>query len=139
MTQPLKWPTRGIAIAFVAGMVLFLALDAVWLSTMAERLYRPAIGHLARDGFDPLPAGAFYVVYLVGVIVFCVLPSPRVRDALLRGALFGLVAYATYDLTNQATLRDWPWRVTLADLCWGVVVTGVSAAFARAVGGRFVR
>ena len=139
MTQPMKWSARGIAIAFIAGVVSFLALDAVWLVTMAERLYRPAIGHLARDGFDPLPAGAFYVVYLAGVIVFCVLPSRRVRDALLRGALFGLVAYATYDLTNQATLRDWPWRVTLADLCWGVVVTGVSAAFARAVGGRFAR
>jgi len=83
------------------------------------------------DRFDLAPAAAFYLVYLVGVVVFAVLPgleSRRWMTSLGLGALLGFVAYATYDLTNQATLRDWPWRVTIADLCWGTVVTGVAAA-----------
>jgi uncharacterized membrane protein len=64
-------------------------------------------------------------------VFFVISPSHRSRDALLRGAFFGLVAYATYDLTNQATLRDWPWHVTLVDLAWGAFVTGTSCAIAH--------
>jgi len=118
-------------IAYVSTAVVFLALDAVWLTTMADRLYRPALGRLVLDRFEVLPAIAFYAVYLVGVVVFAVMPgleSRRWTTALGFGALLGFVAYATYDLTNQATLRDWPWRVTLADLCWGPFVTAVAAA-----------
>ncbi len=118
-------------LAYATTAVVFLALDAVWLTTMAERLYRPALGRLMLDRPDALPAVAFYLVYIVGVLVFAVLPgleSRRWTTALGLGALLGFVAYATYDLTNQATLRDWPWRVTLADLCWGTFVTGAAAA-----------
>ncbi|MDQ6638725.1 MAG: DUF2177 family protein [Pseudomonadota bacterium] len=122
---------RQLLIAYPVTAAVFLALDAIWLTTLAGRLYRPALGHLMLDRFEVLPAMAFYVVYIAGVIVFAVVPglaSRRWATALGRGALLGLVAYATYDLTNQATLRDWPWRVTLADLCWGTFVTGVAAA-----------
>ena len=118
-------------IAYPATAVVFLALDAAWLTTMADRLYRPALGRLLLDRFELLPAIAFYAVYLVGVLVFAVLPgleSRRWTTALGLGALLGFVAYATYDLTNQATLRDWPWQVTIADLCWGTLATGVAAA-----------
>ena len=122
---------RQILIAYPATALVFLGLDAIWLTTMADRLYRPSLGKLMLERFEPLPAVAFYAVYLVGVIVFAVAPGLEARRwtiALGLGALLGLVAYATYDLTNQATLRDWPWRVTLADLCWGTFVTGVAAA-----------
>ena len=118
-------------IAYASTAVVFLALDAIWLSTMADRLYRPALGHLMVARFELLPAIAFYAVYLAGVVAFAVMPGLKGRrwtTALGLGALLGLVAYATYDLTNQATLRDWPWRVTLADLCWGTIVTATSAA-----------
>ena len=118
-------------IAYPVTAVVFLALDAVWLTVMADRLYRPALGSLMLDRFELLPALAFYVVYIVGVLVFAVMPgleSRRWTTALGLGALLGFVAYATYDLTNQATLRGWPWRVTLADLCWGTFVTGAAAA-----------
>jgi len=118
--------------------VAFLALDALWLVTMAERLYRPAIGHLMQAGFDVRAAAAFYVIYLAGVTGFAVLPAAGVRAAAVRGAAFGLVAYATYDLTNQATLRGWPWSVTLVDLAWGAFVTAASAAAAHAALRRFV-
>ena len=120
-------------IAYAATLGVFLALDAVWLTTMAQRLYKPAIGHLMRDGFAWAPALAFYLLYVLGLVVFAVLPgraSGRAAVAAWRGALFGLIAYATYDLTNQATLRDWPWAVTLADLCWGAAASAVAAGIA---------
>ena len=134
---------RQISIAYVSTAVVFLALDAVWLGTMADRLYRPAIGHLMADRFSLAPAVLFYLLYVAGAVVFAVMPalaSGRWTTALGLGALLGLLAYATYDLTNQATLKDWSWQVTIADLCWGTFVTAVSAAAAArltmAFGGR---
>lgn len=123
-------PIRQFAIAYLASAVVFLLLDAIWLSTMADRLYRPAIGHLMLDRFAPGPAAAFYAIYIAGVVVFAVAPAlgtGRWLTALGHGALLGLMAYATYDLTNQATLKGWSWTVTLADLCWGSFVTAVAA------------
>jgi uncharacterized membrane protein len=97
---------------------------------MAPRLYRPQIGFLLRDGFDPVAALLFYLLFVAGLVTFVALPawdSPRWTDTLWRGAFFGLVAYATYDLTNQATLRGWPWLITAADLAWGATLCAVSA------------
>jgi uncharacterized membrane protein len=123
-------PLRFLAALGVA-LFAFLALDAVWLTLMAELLYRPAIGHLMREGFDLVPAILFYLLYGTGMVVFVILPARRVPQALLRGALFGLVAYGTYDLTNQATMKDWPWMVTLADLAWGTFVTAMACTASR--------
>jgi uncharacterized membrane protein len=122
---------RQILIAYVGTAVVFLALDATWLTTMADRLYRPALGGLMLERFEPLPAVLFYVLYIAGITVFAIAPALANGGwaaALWRGALLGLLAYATYDLTNQATLRGWAWRVTVADLCWGTVVSAVAAA-----------
>lgn len=124
---------KHFAIAYGATAAIFLALDALWLTLMADRLYRPAIGHLMLERFAPAPALAFYAIYILGMVVFAVAPGLAQRNwltALGLGALLGLVAYATYDLTNQATLRGWSWQVTLADLCWGTAATGASAAAA---------
>jgi uncharacterized membrane protein len=124
---------RRIAVAYAATLVAFLLLDAVWLATMAERLYRPAIGHLMRDGFAWQPALLFYALYILGLVVFGVaagLERGSSTVAAGRCALFGLIAYATYDLTNPATLQGWPWIVTLADLAWGTVASGVAGAVA---------
>lgn len=131
MPRPASAAARHPLLAFLAATVVFFTLDAIWLSLMAQRLYRPAIGHLMREGFDVAAAGAFYVLYLVGMVVFVISAVRRTGAALARGALFGLIAYATYDLTNQATLRDWPWHVTLIDLVWGSFVTGTSCAVAH--------
>ncbi len=120
-------------LALIVALAVFLALDAIWLTLMAQPLYRPAIGHLMREGFDLAAAALFYLLYGTGMVSFVILPARRVQDALLRGALFGLVAYATYDLTNQATLKDWPWAVTMADLAWGAFVTAMACTAARLV------
>lgn len=129
-------PLRTLIVPFAAAAVVFLLLDAAWLSTMASRLYRPAIGHLMRPDFDLAAAAAFYAIYLSGLLVFVVRAAVSGVQALRRGALFGLVCYATYDLTNQATLIGWPWHVTLADLAWGAFVTGSSAWAAYHAGRR---
>ena len=118
---------RRLGAAFVSAAVVLLMLDGAWLSTMAARLYRPALGSLMRPDFDPLAAAAFYTIYLVGLVVFAVEPAVKARSALARGALFGFVCYATYDLTNQATLAGWPWHVTLADLAWGAFLSAATA------------
>ncbi|MGJ7520653.1 DUF2177 family protein [Variovorax sp. LT1P1] len=127
---------RHYATAYVSTAVVFLVLDAIWLSTMADRLYRPAMGSIMLERFALAPAVAFYLIYVAGVVVFAVAPalqSGRWVTALGYGAMLGLMAYATYDLTNQATLKNWSWTVTIADLCWGTFVTAVSAAAAARI------
>ena len=127
---------RHYATAYVSTAVVFLVLDAIWLSTMADRLYRPAMGSIMLERFALAPAVAFYLIYVAGVVVFAVTPalqSGRGVTALGYGAMLGLMAYATYDLTNQATLKNWSWTVTIADLCWGTFVTAVSAAAAARI------
>ncbi len=131
----MRSPTRHFATAYAVAAGVFLLLDAVWLTTMASRLYRPAIGHLMRPDFDLTAAALFYTLYLLGIVVFVVRSAQSSGQAFARGALFGLICYATYDLTNQATLVGWPWHVTVVDLVWGAFVTGSSAAAARRLAG----
>jgi len=118
-------------IAYIATGVAFLGLDAVWLSFAANKLYRPQIGPLMLDTFSMPPAALFYLIYIGGIVFFAIAPalaSGRWTAALVRGALLGCLAYATYDLTNQATLKGWSSTVTVADLCWGTFVTGAAAS-----------
>jgi uncharacterized membrane protein len=121
-------PGNRPVLVFVLLLVVFIALDGIWLALAGQRLYRPAIGHLMREGFDIGAAALFYLLYAFALQCFVLVPARDSLHALRRGALFGLVAYATYDLTNQATLRDWPWHVTLLDMCWGALASGTSCA-----------
>jgi uncharacterized membrane protein len=121
---------KTYGIAYVATGLVFLAIDAIWLTAAAQRLYRPLMGDMLVDGFRLAPAVLFYLVYIVGIVVFAILPalaSDRWTTATSFGAFLGLFAYATYDLTNQATLKNWPVMVTVADLCWGTFLTAVAA------------
>ncbi|MGU3493463.1 DUF2177 family protein [Xanthobacteraceae bacterium A53D] len=118
------------AIAYVATALAFLAIDAVWLTAMGNRFYKPLMGDMVLEGFRPLPALVFYLIYTAGIIIFAVSPaldSGRWTTALTYGALFGFFCYATYDLTNQATLKSWPVALTIVDITWGTVLTAASA------------
>jgi len=120
-------------VAYLSAAMTFGVLDFLWLSNAAPSLYRPAIGEIMADEVRWGPALAFYVLYLVGVTALVVLPAVKdggVRRALWSGGLFGLVAYATYDLTNQATLRVWPTHLTLIDLAWGTFATATASVIA---------
>jgi uncharacterized membrane protein len=128
--------TRQFFVAYAAAAIIFLALDAIWLTTMADLLYRPLLGRLMLGRFELVPAALFYALYFAGVVVFAIAPAlagGRWTAALGLGALLGLVAYGTYDLTNQATLQGWPWRLTIADLCWGTFATAAAAAMGYGV------
>lgn len=121
---------RLLAIAMAALLACFLALDASWLALVGPRLYRPELDGLLSADVDWLAAVLFYVLYLAGLTAFVMRPAlveGHPGRALSKGALFGLVAYGTYDLTNQATLAGWPWRITAADLAWGAFVSGMSS------------
>jgi len=117
-------------LSYLAVAGSFVAIDLVWLSLMAERLYRPALGDMLKPRPELLPAAIFYLLYPVGLLVFVVLPAQSAGSplrALITGALFGCVTYATYDLTNQATLRNWPATLTIVDVCWGSLLAAISA------------
>lgn len=120
-----------IIIAYVATLLVFAALDIVWLTQVGPSLYRPIIGAILAPEPQMGAAITFYLLYLAGLVYFAVLPGfvgTGWREALLKGALFGFFAYATYDLTNQATLIVWSSKITLLDMAWGTFVSGVSAA-----------
>jgi uncharacterized membrane protein len=121
-------------LVYVAALVAMLAPDAVWLTLAGPRLYRPALGDMLAETFRPAPAIVFYLVYVVGLTVLSEAPSIAVSTA--RGALFGLCAYGTYDLTNQATLRQWPTYLTVADLAWGTLLSAFAAFIAAVVRSR---
>jgi uncharacterized membrane protein len=117
-------------IAYIAGFATLLVLDFIWLGFVARGFYADRLGHLLADKPNFVAAGVFYALFIVGVVVFAVMPALRtgsLTTALGLGALFGLIAYATYDLSNFATLRDWPLQVVLVDMAWGAFVAAASA------------
>ena len=117
-------------VAWLGAGLLLAGLDFIWLSSTNNTLYRPLLGELLAATPRLVPAVLFYLVYLVGVVIFAVAPairSGRWRDASIMGALFGFFCYATYDLTNQATLSVWDTRITVLDLCWGAFLTASGA------------
>jgi uncharacterized membrane protein len=117
-------------VAWLGSGLLLAGLDSIWLTTTNATWYRPILGSILITGVRPVPAVLFYLLYLVGVVIFAVAPAIRTarwRDATIMGALFGFFAYATYDLTNQATLIVWATKITVLDLCWGTFLTASGA------------
>ena len=115
-------------LAWLGAAALFLAADFLWLGIIAKGLYRRGIGHLLAKQFRPAAAVAFYLVYVCGIVWFGIAGATTVTGAALAGALFGFFCYATYNLTNFATLRDWPLWVTVLDTSWGAAVTASASA-----------
>jgi uncharacterized membrane protein len=110
--------------------VVFFACDFVWLSTATSRIYKPMLGDLLAEKPKIGVAAVFYLLYVVGVIALAVVPALRegnVVGALWRGALFGFLAYATYDLTNLSTIKDWPWKISAIDMVWGTTLNSIVA------------
>jgi uncharacterized membrane protein len=119
------------ALAYGAALVIFVIVDALWLGNVAPRLYRPILGDILLEKFRLAPALVFYLLYPAGLVFFAINPALKgggLSTALLCGALFGLFTYATYDLTNQATLRNWSTLITVVDIAWGSFLGAVTAA-----------
>lgn len=114
---------------YVLSVPVFFVIDMIWLGLVARNFYQTRLGHLLGE-VNWVAAIIFYLVFLVGLTIFAVYPAAtagKVMQAVLYGALFGFFTYATYDLTNLATLRDWPLSVTLVDMVWGTVLGGLVA------------
>lgn len=109
---------------FAVAFVVFFAIDIVWLGLVARKVYKKFLGYIMADKVRFIPAIIFYVIFIVGLVYFVLMPSNVWWMALLNGALFGFMAYATYDLTNLSTLKGWPLEITFIDLAWG---TGLGA------------
>ena len=119
-----------IAGAYLSTLVTFAIVDFVWLGFVAKDLYAKGIGHLMADSPNWTAAVLFYLLFIVGLLYFAVVPALHAgswRRATLNAALFGFFAYATYDLTNLATLKGWPVSIVLADLVWGTFVSAVAS------------
>lgn len=118
-------------IGFFVTILTTLILDGIWLTTMMKSFYSKHLGHIFADRPSLAPALVFYILYAIGLLYFVVFPLITTQASygkiFLTGAFLGLLAYGTYDLTNQATIKNWPTIVTLVDLCWGAFLTGTVA------------
>lgn len=126
-------------LAYAGTAIAFVLIDFIWLAVIARSFYRGGIGHLLRTDVNLVAALAFYLIYILGVVIFAVIPALQSGTwvtAFAYGGLLGFFCYATYDLTNLATIKGWPVSIALVDLSWGTILTGVSAlmgyVFARA-------
>lgn len=107
--------------------VVFFIIDLIWLVFIAKNLYKNAIGHLMADNPNWLAAIIFYLLFILGLVYFSVQPAldaSSIKLALINGLIFGFMTYATYDLTNLATLQNWPLKITIIDLIWGTSLGG---------------
>ncbi|MDM9649090.1 DUF2177 family protein [Rhizobium sp. S163] len=116
--------------AYTATLIAFVVIDFVWLSIMADRLYRPTLGDMLAPQFRLAPAVMFYVIYAAGLTFLAVrtgVMSGSIATAVIHGAVVGFMAYATYDLTNQSTMKIWSTTLTVADLIWGTVLSAAAS------------
>jgi uncharacterized membrane protein len=110
---------------FLIALPVFFVIDMVWLVLVAKKFYQEQIGFLMKPDINWLAAIIFYLLFIAGLVIFVISPAVEKHSwvhALIFGALFGLITYATYDLTNLATMKDWPLLVTVVDLIWGTVL-----------------
>jgi uncharacterized membrane protein len=113
---------------YLSTLVVFFAVDMLWLGLIASSFYKKYLGYLMAPAINWLAAIIFYLLFIFGILVFVVLPGVKensLQNTILRAALFGLITYATYDLTNLATINQWPLNVTLIDLVWGMVLSTI--------------
>ncbi len=126
--------------AYLATAVVMIAVDMLWLGVIAKPLYQQGLGHLMAERPNLIAAAAFYVVYVLGLLVFTIVPQaadPGWLKTAVAAAMFGFVAYATYDLSNLATLRGWPIGLSLIDMAWGAVLSAVAATAGRVAWDRY--
>jgi uncharacterized membrane protein len=113
---------------YIIAVIIFFAIDMVWLGVIAKDLYAKELGHLLTNNVNWIAAIIFYLLFVVGVVFFVIHPAIEKNSlsyAIFGGILFGVITYATYDLTNLATLKDWPLKITIIDLIWGGTLSGL--------------
>ncbi|RYY03016.1 MAG: DUF2177 family protein [Gammaproteobacteria bacterium] len=118
-------------VGYFGAAVVFCLMDFIWLGFIAKNFYRSRMGSLMLAEPKLIPAAAFYILYLLGLLIFAILPAARAQNFLIAaslGALVGLIAYSCYDLTNLATLKGWSTSLSLVDIAWGIIVSASASA-----------
>ena len=124
-------PFSRILLTYAVSVPVFFIIDMIWLGVIAKGFYRKALEPLLTPNINWTAALIFYFLFLVGVLVFALIPGMEKRSlgyTIVMAALFGFIAYATYDLTNLATLRDWPLMLSIVDMAWGTFLSASTAA-----------
>jgi len=125
---------------YLVALIAFFLIDMIWLGLIASQLYRRYLGHLMAPQVNWSAAIIFYLLFIGGIVYFAAIPALQqnsFKQAVIRGAIFGLITYATYDLTNLATLKDWPPAITFIDLAWGTFLSAAVTAVSFAAGKKF--
>jgi uncharacterized membrane protein len=133
---------KQMVILYLITLAVFFLIDMVWLGVVAKDFYRRHLGSMLSPKVNWGAAFLFYLLFIAGLLIFVIRPAlvqGAVLPALLLGALFGLISYATYDLSNLATLRDWPLIVTVVDLVWGATLGGLVSLISTLLGRWFLR
>lgn len=119
---------KPLIYSWIISLLSIIFIDSIWLTLMIPRFYRVYLGHIMNN-FNYVPAAIFYSMYSFGISFLIVLPGLRAgagsTQVALSGFILGLIAYGAYDLTNQATLKDWPLTVTIIDMAWGAILTAI--------------
>jgi uncharacterized membrane protein len=134
--------TKQMILLYLITLAVFFLIDMVWLGVVAKGFYRKHLGAMMGPKVVWPAAILFYLLFIVGLLVFVIRPTllgGEPLQALFFGALFGLISYATYDLTNLATLKDWPLVVTVVDLAWGALLGGLVSLVSTLLGRRFLK
>jgi uncharacterized membrane protein len=121
-------PLYKLIISYLLTTIVFFAVDMTWLGFIAKGLYKKYLGGFLSDKVNWPAAIIFYLLFIIGIFYFAILPAVEknsLAKAIISGALFGFFTYATYDLTNLATLKDWPLPIVFIDIIWGAVLTGI--------------
>lgn len=121
-------PFAKLIIAYLLTTIVFFAIDMVWLGFLAKNIYRKYLGGFLSNEVNWTAAIVFYLLFIVGIFYFCILPANEKQSlskVIISGAFFGFITYATYDLTNMATLKNWPLQIVFIDMAWGAVLTAM--------------
>lgn len=122
---------KSYAVTYVATLLVLVLVDAIWLTLVMRGLFVTHLGPLLAEPVRWVAAVVFYLIFTAGLLVLAVEPAARagsLRNAIVLGMVLGLTAYATYDLTNRATLQVWPMVIVIVDIAWGIVVSAIAAA-----------
>jgi uncharacterized membrane protein len=130
-----------LILLYIASAILFFAIDILWLGVIAKNFYHRHLARFFRERVNWTAAGLFYSLYILGIMIFAILPgisAASLSRTMVLGVLYGLFTYATYDLTNLATLKDWPVKIVVVDILWGMVLCGLVSAGGFLVATRFL-
>ena len=128
---------------YISTLIALLAIDSVWLALVSPKIYKHYLGYIMASNFNLLPAALFYLLYPLGVVVFVITPALQKRTKMqtiaMRSALLGLLCYATFDLSNQSILPNWPTAITIIDMSWGMMLTSAVAIISYSFSKKFIK